>query len=134
MYLGKRRKIKCQLSSEDVPVCSGCLSRGTTCLSQEYPEEREPSNNTQVGERLGRVEHLLEMLVGKISAYEEDEKAEKEMMTPQSMLNGDVLTPHPSNAPNRVQESTPYMSLFDNHVVSPLFNTFIKVRVVVSKN
>ncbi|EPE27262.1 Zn2/Cys6 DNA-binding protein [Glarea lozoyensis ATCC 20868] len=113
----KRRKVKCQLSSEDVPVCSGCLARGTTCLSQEYPEEREPSNNAQVGERLGRVEHLLETLLKKISAYEEDTKAEKDMMTPQSMLNGDVLTPHPSNAPTSIQEATPYMSLFDNPVL-----------------
>ena len=129
-FPGKRRKIKCQLSSEDVPVCAGCLARGTTCLSQEYPEEREPSNNTQIGERLGRVEMLLETLVNKITAYEADEKADKEMMTPQSMLNGDVLTPHPSNAPNSTQEATPYMSLFDNPVVSLEFSFPVSYLVI----
>ncbi|KAF4626677.1 hypothetical protein G7Y89_g11477 [Cudoniella acicularis] len=112
----KRRKIRCQLSSEDVPVCSGCLARGTTCLSQEYPEEREPSSNTQIGERLGRVERLLEKLIDKISAYEEDERAQKDMLTPES-LGGDVLTPYASNTGSGTQDTTPFMSLFDNSVI-----------------
>jgi hypothetical protein len=112
VLLGKRRKVRCQLSSEDVPVCSGCLARGTTCLSQEYPEERDPSNGTQVGERLGRVELLLETLVAKISAYEEEEKSQK-ILTPESVGN-DVLSPFSTTA---VAETSPYLSLFDNTVV-----------------
>ncbi|RDL38985.1 Zn2 DNA-binding protein [Venustampulla echinocandica] len=119
----KRRKVRCQLSSEDVPICSGCLARGTTCLSQEYPEEREPSSNAQVGERLGRVEHLLEKLIAKISAYEEEEKAQqdihKDILTPES-ISSDVLTPHPSNTASGVQDVTPFMTLFDNPVLGRL--------------
>jgi hypothetical protein len=115
---GKRRKVRCQLSSEDVPVCSGCLARGTTCLSQEYPEERDTSSGGQVGERLGRVERLLETLVAKIESFEEDENVHK-IMTPESVAN-DVLTPYTTNAsanPN-VADNAPFLSLFENSVVS----------------
>lgn len=114
---GKRRKIRCQLSSEDVAVCSGCVTRGTTCLSQEYPEERDTPSGNQVGERLGRVERLLETLVSKIEAFEEEENVHK-IMTPESVGN-DVLTPYTTNAsanPN-VAENAPFLSLFDNSVV-----------------
>jgi hypothetical protein len=87
-------------------------------LSQEYPEERsEISNGTQVGERLGRVERLLETLVEKISAYEEEENSQK-IMTPESMSN-DILTPSMTNISGvSVQDSAPFLSLFDNSVVS----------------
>ncbi len=115
--IGKRRKVRCQLSSEDVPICSGCLARGTTCLSQEYPEERDISSGGQVGERLGRVERLLETLVTKIESYEEDENVQK-IMTPESVGN-DVLTPYTTDAsanPN-VADNAPFISLFDNSVV-----------------
>ncbi|CZS96070.1 uncharacterized protein RAG0_05527 [Rhynchosporium agropyri] len=111
----KRRKVRCQLSSEDVPVCAGCLSRGTTCLSQEYPEERDlSSNGNQVGERLGRMEMLLETLVAKISAYEDEEEAQK-MMTPESIGN-DVLTPFTTSGSDP-STSTPLISIFDNPIL-----------------
>jgi hypothetical protein len=111
---GKRRKVRCQLSSENVSVCSGCLARGTTCLSQEYPEEYYSSSSPNVGERLGRVEQLLEKLVEKITAFEEVENAHK-IQTPESM--GDVLTPYSSNATSNIQDAIPILSLFDNEVV-----------------
>jgi hypothetical protein len=110
-----------------VAVCSGCLARGTTCLSQEYPEERDASSGGQVGERLGRVERLLETLVAKVESYEEDENVQK-IMTPESVGN-DVLTPYTTNAsvnPN-VADNSPFISLFDNSVVSNplhLFTTY----------
>ncbi|KAK0102442.1 hypothetical protein ONS95_006061 [Cadophora gregata] len=111
----KRRKVRCQLSSEDVPVCSGCLSRGTTCLSQEYPEEREPSNHgNQVGERLGRMEALLETLLAKVSAYEEEEEAQK-MMTPESIGN-DVLSPFATSGSDATS-STPLITIFDSPIL-----------------
>lgn len=99
-------------------MCSGCLARGTTCLSQEYPEERDTSSGGQVGERLGRVERLLETLVAKIESFEEDENVHK-IMTPESVAN-DVLTPYTTNAsanPN-VADNAPFLSLFENSVVS----------------
>ncbi|KAL3422559.1 C6 zinc finger domain-containing protein [Phlyctema vagabunda] len=107
----KRRKIKCQLSTENVPVCSGCLQRGTNCVSQEYPEEHEQSSGPQMGERLGRVELLLEKLLDKINSY--DEKAS--LPTPESVVN-DVLTPYSGSGSN-VYENAPVLSLFDNVVI-----------------
>ncbi|KAH9217426.1 hypothetical protein DL95DRAFT_105932, partial [Leptodontidium sp. 2 PMI_412] len=114
----KRRKVKCQLSSEDVPACSGCLARGTPCLSQEFPDERDTSSGLQVGERLGRVERLLETLVAKGSAYEE-ETLQDNILTQESM----VLSPHPAGEVHASTDSSPYLSLFDNTVVSvhPLY-------------
>jgi hypothetical protein len=102
-----------------VPVCSGCIARGTTCLSQEYPEERDTSTGNQVGERLGRVERLLETLVSKIESFEDEENVHK-IMTPESVGN-DVLTPYTTNAsanPNvEVPDNAPFLSLFENSVV-----------------
>jgi hypothetical protein len=46
---------------------------------------------------LGRVEKLLETLVAKISAYEEDEKSQK-ILTPESIGGNDVLTDFPTPA------------------------------------
>ena len=106
-------------------MCSGCIARGTTCLSQEYPEERDTSSGGQVGERLGRVERLLETLVAKIDSFEEEENVNK-IMTPESVGN-DVLTPYTTNAsanPN-VSDNAPLLSLFENSVVC------IQVPVVI---
>ncbi|KAG0652817.1 Sordarin hypoxysordarin biosynthesis cluster S [Hyphodiscus hymeniophilus] len=89
--------------------------RGTTCLSQEYPEEHDSPSGNQIGERLGRVEFLLEKLVAKISQYDEEEKAAKTLHTPESLGSGDVLTPYTSNT--SVNENAPILSLFDNPVI-----------------
>lgn len=115
--------MKCQLSSEDVPVCSGCLTRGTTCLSQEYPEERDPSSGTQVGERLGRIEQVLEKLVAKIEQYEEEDNPAQKILTPDSLSNNDVPTPVAVNSYTQ-SESAPFRQLFESSMVSndPLIN------------
>jgi hypothetical protein len=85
-------------------------------LSQEYPEEREASSGNQLGERLGRVEQLLETLVAKITAYEQEENTQKVALTPDSLGN-DVLTPFSSNGGSAIQDKSPFLSLFDNTVV-----------------
>ncbi|RDW81980.1 hypothetical protein BP6252_03092 [Coleophoma cylindrospora] len=108
----KRRKIKCQLSTENVPVCSGCLQRGTNCVSQEYPEEYDQPSGAQLGERLGRVEMLLEKLLEKVNQYESEKGA---LPTPESTAN-DVLTPYSGSGPTGF-DSAPIMSLFDNVVI-----------------
>lgn len=85
--------------------------------SFRFPEERDSSGGLQVGERLGRVERLLETLVAKISSYEEEETAQNNILTPESM----VLSPHdshPSAEVHAVADNSPYLSLFDNGVVS----------------
>jgi hypothetical protein len=90
------------------------LTRGTTCLSQEYPEERDPSSGTNVGERLGRIEQVLEKLVAKIEQYEEEENQTRKILTPESSGN-DVLTPYSGGAQDNAQtENAPFMHLFDS--------------------
>ncbi|KAH8599298.1 hypothetical protein B0O99DRAFT_504454, partial [Bisporella sp. PMI_857] len=115
----KRRKIRCQLSTEDVPVCSGCRSRGTQCLSQEYPEQHDTSGVPNIGERLGRVELLLEKLVSKITQFEEEEKA-AQIATPESIGSNDVLTPFTANATianiASIPEEGPILSSYDDQM------------------
>ena len=98
-------------------------------MSQEYPEEREPSSGNQVGERLGRLEQLLETLVTKISAYEQEENIQKVALTPDSMGN-DVLTPFSPNGGSAIQDKSPFLSLFDNTVVG----LTLAVRVLQADN
>ncbi|TGO37704.1 hypothetical protein BHYA_0091g00380 [Botrytis hyacinthi] len=114
----KRRKVKCQLSSDNVSVCSGCLSRGTTCISQEYPEEHDSSGGPQLGERLGRIEHVLDRLMSKMEQYEEQDNATK-IHTPESMGTGDVLATFANTVSNGYDSATtvPILSLFDNPVI-----------------
>jgi hypothetical protein len=61
----KRRKIRCTFASAFDAVCIGCQRRGTSCLSQELPEEAPPPGNRvcQMGDRIGRVEALIDQLV-----------------------------------------------------------------------
>ncbi|KAI8624435.1 hypothetical protein F5Y19DRAFT_314976 [Xylariaceae sp. FL1651] len=62
----RRRKIRCQYSSEDAVVCNGCESRGTNCVSQQFADEQAPAPDRRITQRLGRVEEMLEKLVDKI--------------------------------------------------------------------
>ncbi|KAH6714327.1 hypothetical protein BKA61DRAFT_481716, partial [Leptodontidium sp. MPI-SDFR-AT-0119] len=112
-WASKQRKVKCQLSSEDVP-CSGCLARGTSCLSQEFSEERDTSSGLQVREQLRRVKRLLETLVANVSAYEEKKTSYNNVLTPESM----VLGPHPPAEVHTSTDSSQYLSLFGNKAVS----------------
>ena len=62
----KRRKVRCTFAAPRDVTCEGCKRRGTGCVSQEFPHVRIPtstSSTTQVGDRLGRVEALVEQLV-----------------------------------------------------------------------
>jgi hypothetical protein len=75
------------------------------------------------------VERLLETLVEKISAYEEEENSQK-IMTPESMSN-DILTPSMTNISGAsVQDNAPFLSLFDNSVVSIYSQTFLFLLTV----
>lgn len=58
----KRRKTKCHfIVSTNNATCDGCKRRGTRCVSQEFPEN-PASNREQLGDRIGRVEELLNQL------------------------------------------------------------------------
>ncbi|KAI0974092.1 hypothetical protein F4678DRAFT_470759 [Xylaria arbuscula] len=62
----RKRKIRCLYSSENASICVNCESRGTNCVSQEFPDEQSSSSDGRVTQRLGRVEEMLEKLVEKI--------------------------------------------------------------------
>jgi hypothetical protein len=69
----KRRKAKCSLAApgggSGDGVCDGCRRRGSTCLSQEFPED-PASHRKQLGDRIGRVEELMEKLAGGLARSE----------------------------------------------------------------
>lgn len=68
-----------------------------------------------MGERLGRVELLLERLLEKVDQYEGEKIS---LPTPESTTN-DVLTPYLGSGSTGF-DSAPILSLFDNVVVSVL--------------
>lgn len=71
-----------------------------------------------MGERLGRMEHMLETLLAKVNEMEDDENNQKTMLTPDSMGN-DVLTPFSAGATTAsAAQDSPFLTLFDNEVVS----------------
>ncbi|KAL5340301.1 hypothetical protein BJX70DRAFT_387339 [Aspergillus crustosus] len=63
----KRRKVRCIFVSAEHVTCNNCRRRGTSCISQDLPDIRTfpspTSNSTDVDERLGRVENLIQQLV-----------------------------------------------------------------------
>ena len=65
----KRRKIRCTFAAPRDVTCDGCKRRGIMCTSQEFPRVVTPTSTSgtssarQIGDRLGRVEALVEQLV-----------------------------------------------------------------------
>ncbi|CAM1511972.1 Fc.00g094850.m01.CDS01 [Cosmosporella sp. VM-42] len=61
----KGRKVKCTYMTPGDTVCDGCIRRGTSCISQELPEQplAPVDRRRQIGNRMVRVEGLLERLV-----------------------------------------------------------------------
>ncbi|XXH03586.1 hypothetical protein Hte_009991 [Hypoxylon texense] len=59
----KRRKIR--KGTHSCWEC--CEQRGTTCRSQEFPDEQPPSSERGLSQRLSRVEGMLERLVERIA-------------------------------------------------------------------
>ncbi|CAP73234.1 uncharacterized protein PODANS_2_6360 [Podospora anserina S mat+] len=64
----KRRKIRCTFAAPGDAICIGCHRRDTDCRSQDLPEELStPADRTrQMGDRIIRVETLIEQLVKKV--------------------------------------------------------------------
>lgn len=84
-------------------------------MTQGYPMDKNSSpGGGKLGERLGRVETLLERLVEKeegIAGPTQD--AHQLSDTPESAVG--FLTPYSSNGPN--VQNAPVLSLFNNEVV-----------------
>ncbi|OAQ79395.1 Zn2/Cys6 DNA-binding protein [Purpureocillium lilacinum] len=64
----KHRKVRCSFTTTPSSarlatdtICDACRRRGTSCISQEFPDEA-PKAAQEVGDRLGRVEALVERL------------------------------------------------------------------------
>jgi hypothetical protein len=76
--------------------------------TEEYEEDQAPSSGSQLGQRIGRVEELLERLMDRIDAT--SAHAEE--------VNINVLTP--SSSSSIQNENAPILSLFNNSVVSNL--------------
>ncbi|KAK1760425.1 hypothetical protein QBC47DRAFT_4963 [Echria macrotheca] len=66
----KRRKVRCTFASDADQVCDGCRRRGTKCVGQEFPEEASgpAERSRQMGDRIVRVEGLVEQLVKTVGA------------------------------------------------------------------
>jgi hypothetical protein len=111
---GKRRKIRCDYLDSET-VCAGCIDRATKCVSQEFVDDQAPPSGTQLGQRIGRVEMLLEKLMQKVDSNgisnSKDQGLESEL---RESLGIDVLTP--SSSTSNQYEHAPILSLFDNAV------------------
>jgi hypothetical protein len=59
--------MKCTFSLPTDDTCIRCHRRGIKCVSQEYPEELTSAldRNLQMGDRMARVETLVEQLLQK---------------------------------------------------------------------
>lgn len=124
----KRRKIRCIYANENAPTCKGCLDRGTSCVSQEFLDdsERSSSNNVGLGQRLGRVEELLEKLIANVSPSVKTPLSVNEagnLQATSSSLGIDVIAPNDES--HTEFENAPIMSLFDNSVVRPHCSLFL---------
>jgi hypothetical protein len=106
---GKRRKIKCLYESRDRLICVGCLDKNTTCRSQEYVEDQpqRDAGNSALDQRMGRVEMLLEQIVGKASQATEKERHPYD---PANFLS-------PSSMPATTYESQPASASFLNNTI-----------------
>ncbi|EPE04510.1 c6 zinc finger domain containing protein [Ophiostoma piceae UAMH 11346] len=65
----RRRKIRCQYSSADDIICIGCRSRGSSCRSQEFPDESPSPQQVpekKVAQRLDRLENMMEQLMAHV--------------------------------------------------------------------
>ncbi|OHW99719.1 C6 zinc finger domain-containing protein [Colletotrichum incanum] len=63
----RKRKIRCEFTSNEEQTCNGCQARGTICVSQEFIDD-EPSGPPERGlaQRLGRLEELMVKLADKM--------------------------------------------------------------------
>ncbi|KAF2160734.1 hypothetical protein M409DRAFT_70265 [Zasmidium cellare ATCC 36951] len=65
----KRRKVRCTFAASENSSCEPCTQRGTLCVSQELPD---PGRTSQIDDRLGRVEAVLEDVLRRLPAQEAD--------------------------------------------------------------
>ncbi|KAK3369995.1 hypothetical protein B0H63DRAFT_305345 [Podospora didyma] len=94
----KRRKIRCTFASDADSICIGCRRRGTQCVSQEFPEEEStpPDRGRLMGDRIVRVEALIEKLVQQVSTDGRTPTAEPAATRTSSMSSDDLYSINPN--------------------------------------
>ncbi|KAI2611971.1 hypothetical protein GGR54DRAFT_616662 [Hypoxylon sp. NC1633] len=104
----KRRKVRCSFISESAAVCIDCQRRGTSCISQEFPDEAHLSGDKpyQIADRMIRVEALVSQLVKtahrKSDAGAEEACEEHVMATEDAVPIADIAVRHSNhNGPPR---------------------------------
>jgi hypothetical protein len=111
---GRRRKVRCQLSSNsNITVCSACIQRRTPCTIQESLTSTTPAGRAKLDERLERVESLLGTLVENSSDVVNDRDLQISN-TPEDIP--ELLTSRLTNGTD--VHNTPVLALFDNALVS----------------
>ncbi|KAJ9139146.1 C6 zinc finger domain containing protein [Pleurostoma richardsiae] len=96
----KRRKEKC--SFDDGDVCTGCLRRGTRCVSQHFADDdaqatANSATATGTGTRLQRIEDMIAQLTSEIQSL--SQRQIKPLNTP-------MTSSSPSLAPRATQSQT----------------------------
>jgi hypothetical protein len=94
----KRRKVRCVFRSEGDAICGPCSRRGSNCVSQEFAEDEPQQGGTQLLDRLGRVEILLEHLVTEVRG----KSGRDGVSTSEGTLSG-ARTPVNDSMPNLYQ-------------------------------
>ncbi|KIW91176.1 uncharacterized protein Z519_08071 [Cladophialophora bantiana CBS 173.52] len=100
----RRRKIRCDLSSNASDICTACAARGIACEKWEHSSDAPDSYNLELSARLRRVESLLE----KLTDVESLDAVEAAL----NVGSGDGSITAPIEGHNH----PPLISLFDNAV------------------
>ncbi|KAJ5740173.1 hypothetical protein N7493_000045 [Penicillium malachiteum] len=111
----KHRKVRCHYVSDGDSSCRECLTRGTVCRSQDFPEPENirESERASLNDRLGRVESLLERVLLRLDTL--DDKQEPPVSPPTGSV--DSSNPSSSTGITPGNENAPALSLFENGVL-----------------
>ncbi|PNP39003.1 hypothetical protein TGAMA5MH_09229 [Trichoderma gamsii] len=121
----RRRKMKCIFGSPADTICVSCQRRGAKCVDQQFPEQISTplDRSLQMGDRVVRVEALVEQLLKKMSSgsdsccgcgtTQEDEKFSKHDDTPQYEIldRQGIRPPHLVDSKSRSIQSGKYKDL-----------------------
>ncbi|KAJ5097477.1 hypothetical protein N7456_008198 [Penicillium angulare] len=105
----KHRKVRCHFVSDGDQSCRECLARGTICQSQDLPEPTfRESDRASLGDRIGRVESLLEKVLHRLDTIGSVEEPRE---LPSTAADDGFVS---SAAATPANENAPALSLFDN--------------------
>lgn len=97
----RRRKIRCQYAAPDDTICIGCRTRGSSCRSQEFPDESPSPQQVpekKVTQRLDRLEGMMEQLMTHVMAAPEGSALGSHGSHNGSQINNDRARSHHSSS------------------------------------